>query len=181
MLSFRTSTIYETASILSSPRGKNMARRAFCALLTLVCMAAFSSPAQAQRGKIIVVRVLDGKTGLPVSPTNLMVRINEQQTPRSDGVRLLDDGTAEVTLPANAAVISVQAAYDSSMEIYINCDAAKEKDTSTEHWYHVAEILSSGVVAPNECGREKNFGKIKATAKPGEFVFFVRRRNWLEQ
>jgi len=37
-----------------------------------------------------------------------------------------------------------------------------------------ATILSSGVVAPNNCVGKKVPEKLQVIAKPGEFVFFVR-------
>jgi hypothetical protein len=36
-------------------------------------------------------------------------------------------------------------------------------------------------VAPDGCGTAKQAAKVKATAKPGEFVFFVRKKNWHEE
>src|SRR5487761_1117660 len=72
----------------------------------------------------ITVRVLDGKTGKPVVPTTLLVRIDKQQPIHTDWVRQNDDATGFVTLPATAKVVSVEAAYDGSMEIYVNCDTA---------------------------------------------------------
>ncbi len=158
-----------------------MVQRTFRAVLSLVCMAALCGSLHAQAPKTITVRVLDAKTGQPVADSNLLVRINELDAMHNDWVRQNDDGTASVKIPAGASVLSVQATYDNSMEIYINCDAGKQKNTSTMHWYSVTEILTSGVVAPNECGKEKDVDKIRATAKPGEFVFFVRKRNWREQ
>jgi hypothetical protein len=59
-----------------------------------------------------------------------------------------------------------------SMETFINCDAVKETDKERNIWYPVSIILKAGVVAPNECGTTD------FTAKPGEFIFFVRKRAW---
>ena len=58
------------------------------------------------------------------------------------------------------------------MDTYINCDTAKESDRERNVWYPISAILESGVVAPNECAKT-NF-----TAKPGEFIFFVRKCDW---
>jgi len=86
-----------------------------------------------------------------------------------------DDGTVVVTLPFDAREIAVKATYDLSIETYINCDAAKETDKERDIWYPISQILQSGLVAPNECSQTHY------TAKPGEFVFFVRKRTWREQ
>ena len=86
-----------------------------------------------------------------------------------------DDGTEKLTLPANATVVSIHATYDSTMELYVNCDGAEAKQNPVEHWYEVSAIANSGVVAPNGCS------KMTESAQPGEFVFFVRKQNWREQ
>lgn len=64
------------------------------------------------------------------------------------------------------------------MDIYVNCDSSKEK-TPIAHWYAIANILTSGVVAPDNCGKLKL--KTKVTAQPGEFVFFVRKESMTEK
>jgi hypothetical protein len=38
--------------------------------------------------------------------------------------------------------------------------------------------MKTGVVTPNLCFKGKFQNSFKVTAKPGEFVFFVRGRNW---
>jgi hypothetical protein len=61
------------------------------------------------------------------------------------------------------------------MDTFINCDTAKESDRERDIWYPISDILKSGIVAPNQCS------KTNYTAKPGEFVFFVRKRDWRDQ
>ena len=94
-----------------------------------------------------------------------------------NGCSLGDDGTGQVTVPAGATFLSVQGTYDRSMDIYINCDAGMEKDTRTLHWYSISDILNSGVTAPNECYKGKYEDSARAAAKPGEFIFYVRKTN----
>ena len=146
--------------------------RTFVALL---CAAALCAGLRAQSDSVIHIRLLDGKTGLPVSASNLLVRIDHHETAHNEWVHMNDDGTVTVMFPAGTKEISVKATYDMGMETYINCDAAKETDKERDIWYSVSDILQSGVVAPNECG------KTHYTAKPGEFIFFVRKRTWREQ
>jgi hypothetical protein len=50
-----------------------------------------------------------------------------------------------------------------------------------DHWYSVADILSSGTVAPNNCIGKKVPDKLQVVAEPGQFVFFVRKLNPKEQ
>jgi hypothetical protein len=127
---------------------------------------------RAQDGNTITVKLMEGKNGAALTPSNFVVRIDRQDAAHNEWVQMNDDGTAVVTVPAGAKEISVQATYDSSMETFVNCDAAKEKDRYTAHWYAIADILKTGMVAPNECG------KTRTSAKPGEFIFFARKRDW---
>lgn len=144
-------------------------------LVGLLCAAALCTGLHAQSANTIQIRLLDGKTGLPLKASNYLVRIDHHDTPHNDWVHMDDDGTVTVTLPSDAREIAIKATYDFSTQTYINCDAAKETDKERDLWYPLAQILQSGVVAPNECSLTHY------TAKPGEFVFFVRKRTWREQ
>jgi hypothetical protein len=144
----------------------------FRVLAQLALAAAFCACLHAQTANTISVRVLDGKTGLPVKASNFLVRVDHRDTVHNEWVKINDDGTVVVTLPAEAKELSVKATYDMGMTTYINCDAAKETDKERNIWYPVSLILRNGVVAPDECG------KTDFEAKPGEFVFFVRKRDW---
>lgn len=57
----------------------------------------------------------------------------------------------------------------------MKCDTVTKFGHYREHWYPVATIFASGIVAPNHCSRQG------AIAKPGEFVFFVREQNSWER
>ncbi len=81
----------------------------------------------------------------PSRRTNIQVRFNHQRTKHSGNwVDQKDDGTIEVKLPADAKVIAVRATYDNSMEYFVNCDVAKQKDSAVDSWYPVADILTIG-------------------------------------
>jgi hypothetical protein len=147
----------------------------FRAFIALLCAATLCAGLHAQSENTIQIRLLDGKTGLPVKASNYMVRIDHHDTAHNEWVQIKDDGTVLATLPPDAHEVAIKATYDMSMQTYINCDVAKESDKERDVWYPVAQILKSGVVAPNECSQTHY------TAKPGEFVFFVRKRNWVEQ
>jgi hypothetical protein len=146
----------------------------FRAFIALLCTAALCAGLRAQTENTIHIRLLDGKTGLPVKASNYMVRIDHHDTPHNEWVHISDDGTVLVTLPPDAKEIAVKATYDLSTQTYINCDIAKESDKHRDTWYPLSKILQSGVVAPNECSQTQY------TAKPGELVFFVRKLNWRE-
>jgi hypothetical protein len=158
-----------------------MIERAYRALLPIACMCALAGVLQAQIGRTITIKVRDGKTGETVTPSNVHVRFNHQREARGDWVDQKDDGTIEVKVPADAKAISVRATYENSMEYFVNCDVSKQKNSSAESWYPVTDILASGLAIPNDCVNQKDADKVKAGVKPGEFVLFVRKRNWKEQ
>jgi hypothetical protein len=97
-----------------------------------------------------------------------------------------EDGTGKLIVPGDASLLSIRASYDGSTSLYVNCDA--NKDTKgvnpgpiLDRWYSVSDILTKGVVAPNDCIGKKVPEKLQIFAKPGEFVFFVRRMNAIEE
>ena len=149
-------------------------------LLALFLAAVFSLSLHPQADKTITVLMLDGKTGRPIIPSNLLVRIDHLNAIHNEWLKLTDDGLGLVTVPASASFLSIQGAYESSMEIYVNCDAGMEKDTSTLHWYSIADILTSGVSTPNECYKGKYAEATHKENKPGVFVVYVRKNNWHE-
>jgi hypothetical protein len=154
-------------------------RRARCVILCMAC--AVAGMLHAQAGKTIVIKLRDGKTGESVTPSNLQVRFNHQAEASGQWTDQKDDGSTEVKLPDDAKSVSVRASYLNSLEYYVNCDVAKQRNTSGETWYPIDEILSSGISAPNDCVKPKPTDKVKVDAKPGEFVLYVRKRNWKEQ
>ncbi|MDE3186663.1 MAG: hypothetical protein KGM96_03960 [Acidobacteriota bacterium] len=158
-----------------------MVRRAYRAFSLLVLLVALCASLQAQTGKTIKIRVFDGKTGDVIKPSNVQIRLDRQPSSDNQWVRQNDDGSTSITVPPGSADIMVRATYDNSTEYYVNCDAAKERDTSAEHWYPISAILSEGVVMPNNCVKPQVAAKVTVEPKPGEFDIFVRRRKWREQ
>jgi hypothetical protein len=148
--------------------------------LALALAAGLSGLLHAQTGQTITILMLDGKTGKPLVPDNYIVRFDHLNAMHNEALQLNDDGSGRVTIPANASFFSVQGTYHNSLDVYVNCDAGMEKDTSTLHWYPVSVILNAGVAAPNECYKGKFADVTRVTAKPGQFVFFVRETNWRE-
>jgi len=140
-----------------------------------LCAAFLAQTEHAQTGRTITIRILDSKTAHPVAVTNFLVRVNHQPAIHANWVTLNENRSAKLTVPADATVVSIQATYDSAMQIFVNCDSAQEKQNPQSQWYSVSTILTSGVVAPNGCS------KMKETPQPGEFVFFVRKQNFRER
>ncbi len=150
------------------------------ALLALVVASAVCGTLHAQAAQTISILMLDGKTGRPIIPSNFLVRIDHLNAVHNEWLTLNDDGTGKVAVPSGASFFSIQGTFNNSMEIYVNCDAGMEKDTSTLHWYSISDILSSGVAMPNECYKGKFANATHVAAKPGQFIFFVRKANWHE-
>ena len=155
-----------------------MARRSIGSLL-LLWFAMLGSAFSAEPTKTIIIKVFDGKSGRPLMPTGFQVRVDHLTMLHPDWVKQNDDGTAELTIPADAAVVALHLAYQNSMELYIHCDA--DKNAFGDVWYRVPEIISKGLVAANACGRVKANEKFKTTAAPGELILFVREKNLKER
>lgn len=154
-----------------------MSARSTSALFLLAATAG-AALLYAQSAKTITVRVFDGHSGDRVLPSNVIVRINRQSSNHVEWVQLADDGTATLTLPPDALSFSVRATYESSTEYYVNCDVSRQRDLTRDTWFPVADVLSEGVVMPNECEKPKKAQGLKLEAKPGEFILLVRKRNW---
>lgn len=163
-----------------------MVRRTSRVFLLLVCLAILASLLPAQNQKQITIRMIDGKTGLLIATSNFLVRVNHLKEDHGDWVQENEDGTGALTLPADAQEISIHGTYESATLVYVNCDSDKDRGSadhapSPTHWYSVASILATGVVAPNNCVGSKVPERLQVIAKPGEFVFFVRALNGREQ
>jgi len=159
-------------------------RRLHCLPFLLLLCVFTGARAQSPPEKTITLRMIDIHTGRLISTTDFLVQVDHQQTVHADWVTQNDDGSGKLTLPADAKLVFVQGKYDNSMSLYVNCDSQIKGKIPTldsqgdDRWYSVADILSSGIVTHNGCGREKESARY--TPKPGEFIFFVRKHNWRE-
>jgi len=158
-LSAKTATTARTAILLAGA-------------LLLPCLLA------AQTGPTVTIRILDGKTGDPIAPSNLIIRVDRKDQYHNEGLKLNGDQPATALLPAGALLLSVEGTYNASMDIYLNCDSDMRRDGGALQWYSIADILKTGVVAPDLCYKGKYEHKLHIAAKPGEFVFFVRTHGW---
>lgn len=162
-----------------STRGGRCA--ALLAMCALGCSIALHAQAAATAKTIITIKLRDGKTGQAVDASNVNVRFNHQSEAGGNWVDQKEDGIIEVTLPRDARVIAIRTTYMNSLEYYVSCDVAKQKNVDAETWYPVADILAGGLAIPNDCVRPKDADKVKIDPKPGELILFVRKRNWKEQ
>ena len=147
-------------------------------LFLLLCSVSGSAYC-AEPTKTITIKVFDGKSGHPVVPTGFQVRVDHQTMLHPDWVKQNEDGTSELTIPAETSVVALHLAYDNSMEIYVHCDA--DKNAFGDVWYRAPEIASKGFVASNGCAKAKENEKFKTTAAPGELILFVRQKNLKER
>jgi hypothetical protein len=148
-------------------------------LLLLGWMVALGGALHAETTHTIIIKVFDGKSGRPVMPTGYQVRVDHETMLHPDWVKQNDDGTAELTIPADIHEVTLHLAYSDSMEIYVNCD--KDKNAFGDVWYLVPEIMSKGFVTENGCAKPKVSAKFKTTALPGELILFVREKNVVER
>jgi hypothetical protein len=156
-----------------------MLRRLAATLAALAALSISGTGQQAKPGdRIITIIMADGKTGKTIIPDNYVIRFNHLNAIRNERLFLNDDGTGRVRVPADATTISVQGTYHNSIDLYMNCDAGMEKDTSTIHWYPISDIVSSGLAAPNECYKGKYAKTAAIPAVSGEFIFYVREIGW---
>ena len=124
--------------------------------------------------------MLDSKTGETISTSEFQIWIGESVANARTGrnpdqwVKPTKDGIGEATFKPGAGVITVHA-QDPSSWGYVNCDAVKFLGYRPEQWYSIAQIVESGIAAPNHCSRRSE------VAKPGEFVFFVRPMTFWEK
>jgi hypothetical protein len=130
--------------------------------------------------------MLDGKSGKLIATSNFLVRIDHQQTVHGNWVVKNENGTGKLTVPGDATLLSVHATYDSAYSVYANCDVNKDSGSSVQgpaldRWYQISDILATGVMAPNNCVGKKASNHPQVFAIPGEFVFYVRRLNMMEQ
>ena len=149
-------------------------------ILPVLFLIVICQSVSAQATTAITLRILDGKSGQRITPTGFLVRFDHQSSAHNEWVRPNEDGTAQLTLPNEASVFMIHATYDSSTEIYLNCDAVKRYQTANPRWYSVSDIAPKGQVAQNGCIDQAHEDKLRTTANPGEFVLYVRK-DWLKE
>ncbi len=142
----------------------------FLGLLAIMC-----TPSNAQTDRTITIRMLESKTGTVVKPTKFQVNVNTKDYSQLVSITPDKDGLGQLVVKGDVTMLSIQATYEPGDHVFVNCDSAKDTLSFLTHWYDIPPIFASGTVAPNRCS------KLKAEAKPGEFVFFIRPMNWYEK
>jgi hypothetical protein len=144
----------------------------------------------------IHIRVLNAHNGKPITNECVNVSLGPWHgadllaATNKDGVAVLrmadNEVLAETAYPGWPAQASGRSDVDAitiSGDHYVACQEYRkitpgERPTdslNTMPSYPVKRILEFGISAANTCG------KFRAEAKPGELIFFVRPRTWLEK
>jgi hypothetical protein len=155
--------------------------RLFSGTVWLLSMIILCATLSAQNDRTISVRMLDSKTGQPISTSEIdvMVRASGVSTQAKGippvSVRPNREGIGVATFPTGASDIRAYALYGKANWSYVNCDSIRDQGSAQEHWYSISEILATGIALPNFCSNRK------VAVKPGEFVFFVRPMSFWEK
>lgn len=155
-------------------------------VLSLPCLAflmAFSANSlRPQPATTITIRVMDSKTGLPVKQGDLHFTLwatkEYPETISYSPDRMLwgvqtGVGLGEVTIPGGLNYIRAWVSFGSTNWGMVSCDVTKGNPHPMPI-YSVAQILETGILAPNLCSQRTT------SAKPGEFVLFVRKMTFWE-
>ena len=118
------------------------------------------------RAQEIRIRVLDGRNGHPIGDERVNVLFDAERSARlvstdRSGVAVVNVGSDQVD--------QIRITGDN----YVPCQPHPKDSPFLS--YSAKEVLRSGVASLNLCG------KIEVSPKPGELIFFVRPRSFLER
>jgi hypothetical protein len=162
-------------------RVKSMKRKAFVARCLLVGSFLFlvatrvGLPQAAAQTQELRIRVLDGRSGRPISKEQVNVWIGNIPATSGFGGK---DGTAFLlsTDKSGEAALPIAVNHKEWIEIetdyYFDCRPFRRN--ATRPTYPVKEVLQSGIVTDNTCG------KFRAEPRHGELTFIVRHLHWWE-
>ena len=117
------------------------------------------------RAQLISIRVVNGRTGYPITDEKFQLWF-DNQSGSATSISTDKQGVARVDAPSGAALLL-------SANLYVDCRYSKQTGPQRPT-YPVSEIVQTGVLAANTCG------KLKLSAAPGELIFFVRPEHWWE-
>lgn len=144
----------------------------------------------ALRAQEIRIKVLDGRNGRPITNECVNVWVGKRTVAslliptNKDGIALLhltdndtetsvqNHGSACGSLGIIDPVLKYADTIGINSDYYMSCQA--HPPDSPRLSFSVKKLLQSGDSTTNVCG------KVEASPKPGELVFFVRPRTWWE-
>src|SRR5215475_5087355 len=106
----------------------------------------------------ITIKVVNGHDGKPLRDTTVYIWFGTKALPPPTQVTTTNDGSASLTVPDSVETIVIAA------ERVADCRAGKQKSYIEENAYHIQDILRTGAVAQNTCGKASN------QATPGVLV-----------
>jgi len=156
-------------------------------LLKLALLSCFQLAAASKalgQTATIHVWIIDGRTGRPISAMNFAFvdyHTDETGKYRDDlngrkTVTTSVEGDSYIANPDAHGVL----VFNGMNSMWTACSKQKFYDGDThkygaDHLYPVSTVMSSGLVAKNDCSRRT------ASAKAGELVIFIRPTTWWER
>ncbi len=154
----------------SHPRDFSASPSASSSILVLVLLIlgiVLSSPLAAQT---ITIRLLNGKTGQPMSNKNVTLEWSPGHFMQDSVVYFGKDGIGKVEVPIGAVFFTMMPGPKVGKEPY----RVAFGDCNLVHWerIQIAEVLKNGYVPRNDCGKKS------AVPLPGEIVFWALPIPW---
>jgi hypothetical protein len=131
-------------------------------------------PFGAEATTTIHIRLLNGKTGQPIADKEIFLERNKTHLmshAEEHDIKTDASGIAEATVPSTGDILN-PVVVD-----YKSCTPRTKQSNDTEkaERFAIAQIVSTGVVAQNHCG------KTTQAPTPGELTLYFRTMNVLER
>jgi hypothetical protein len=133
--------------------------------LLLILSLASGFGALGLQAQVIRIKVVDGKSGKPVTNLGISFR-TEITSPPWIHPSLLTDQNGEVVVKVGS--FTSMALYTPSLKYAACLSPTVKGQAPSSPLYSVADILSKGISMENSCGKRR------VDAAPGEIVYFVR-------
>jgi hypothetical protein len=148
---------------------------------------------QAQQNALITIRVIDGQTGKPLAERGVLVYPIDTHTHKplvEPGIPLKGDTDNEGKVSFSATTLQAFLAANEMQKGDSKEDKQRDRLSKvldlqviyasggiqcSTGLFSLNEVIASGIVGDNHCGKAANN---KAEAKPGEIVIFVAKYHW---
>lgn len=117
----------------------------------------------------ITIKVFDGRNGKPRKNTTVNIWYGTKVVPPPTQVATENNGNAFLNVPGSTERILITG------QRVADCRAVKRRNYIEENAYRVQDILETGVVAQNLCG------KSQGQSTPRTLLFYVRPFHWWEK
>jgi len=141
-------------------------------LLASIVVGVGSAASQNTANQNIVLHVLNGKNGKPISREHLLIYLGTS----ADDVRLGKKLVNLETDDSGLATLSLGSNPESLIKVWVDhFKTLCQKDSPNKTNFSIQEILKTGLSTPNNCG------KVKANPTPKHFFVFVRSYSFWEK